>query len=128
LSLYDKLQELMFGKVYSVSILHLNCMWRWLMYRVDLDKRDVFYTVSRNLPPIPLHCLATFRNLYSFRSRLLCDADVPDRPCGDAQTQTARTCAQTSIPVTKWRSSQLNQLVARLSINCHLLILHSNDP
>jgi hypothetical protein len=98
------------------------------MYRVDLDKRDVFYTVSRNLPPIPLHCLATFRNLYSFRSRLLCDADVADRPCATHRLQIARTCAQTSIPVTKWRSSQLNQLVAILSVNRHFLTLHSKRP
>lgn len=28
LSLYDKLQELMFGKVYSVSVMHLNVPWR----------------------------------------------------------------------------------------------------
>ena len=80
LSLYDKMQELMFGKVYSVCCILLIVVIK-LIIRVDLDKRDVFYIISRNLPSPQsfTYCLGILiRTFYSFRTRFVCYADVPD--------------------------------------------------
>ncbi|RYF20436.1 MAG: hypothetical protein EOO77_08025, partial [Oxalobacteraceae bacterium] len=82
LSLYDKMQELMFGKVYSVSAQHVHIYIGLLLtFRVDLVKRDVFFTVSKNLPPIPhpIHCLDTLASSPFFSFWFPCDADIPDR-------------------------------------------------
>jgi hypothetical protein len=83
LSLYDKMQELMFGKVYSVSSTS-RALSSKLTDRVDLDKRDVFRTFSRNLPSpqSSTYCFGIhIRTFYSFRPRFVCYADVSDSCC-----------------------------------------------
>jgi hypothetical protein len=65
LSLYDKLQELMFGKVYSVR-LACCCFGILLTFRVDLVKRIAQSNPTQ--PPIPTrpHTLPTLQS-FSFK-------------------------------------------------------------